>query len=140
MNRIIKWVIIVAANATFGFLIAVEERYDLIGMVSGIFTWTILYIILDFYLIKRGYITLSKKLTISTCIRIPLQFTGMDVFVGMAAVFTVEEVLGLTAPPIVEAYLLTLFTGFYLSIVCAVILSFLYLITHLLRGSNNNII
>lgn len=125
MNIYVKWFFIVGLNSVLGFLIG-HERNGLVhnvGMVSGVFTWYLLYLYLDIYLLKTGRQSISRRLFLSALLRIPLQFVAMvDMYAGLAAIFTVDF-LGLSDldNDFINSYSKTMFTGLYLSVICSVI-------------------
>lgn len=132
MKRMIKWLLIVCSNAALGFFLAMESGESLVGILFGILTWIVIYTVLDSYLITTGRQKLSWQLTLSTCLRIPLQSVlYIDMCAGIAAGFTIELGLGVIEGDVSAntlSYLYTLFTGFYLSLVCGVIMFFINLV------------
>ncbi|MDV7106155.1 hypothetical protein R3X26_17295 [Vibrio sp. TH_r3] len=141
MNILIKWVLIVVANSIYAFNVAVNSgEFVVSGIILGIATWIIIYVLLDTYLAKKGYVKQSKQLTISTCLRIPLQlFSIIDFYAGFAAINTVELIFPWVSSALVGTYLGTVCTGFYLSLVCGIILLFVHLVAWLAeRASKSN--
>lgn len=135
MNVYLKWLIIVSLNAILGFYFGYEaDNYpNQIGMIAGVLTWSLLYLTLDLYLIKQQKYLLSKRLTISACLRIPLQLIAyIEMYAGLFAMVTVEFI-GISDPlgkGFVEAYLMTFFTGLYLSCVCGALFLLVSLVDH----------
>ncbi len=128
-NIYTKWILIVSLNAVLGFILGYEDGgyVHLIGMISGVVTWFLAYLFLDKYLQKTGRKNMSRKLSLSAALRIPLQLLAIpDVYAGMAAIWTIE-MLGLGGVGVgggfIESYCATVFTGLYLSFIC----SFIYL-------------
>lgn len=124
MNIFIKWFAVVWLNTILGFLLGYNGRGEehLSGMILGVMTWYFIYVFIDYLLKESGREKESRRLFLSALIRIPLQLTVVpDMSAGMAAIFTLQ-VLGLDNEiEIVNAYLMTVFTGFYLSLLCGVI-------------------
>ncbi len=124
MNIFIKWFAVVWFNTILGFLLGYNGRGEehLSGMILGVMTWYFIYVFIDYLLKESGREKESRRLFLSALIRIPLQLAIVpDMSAGMAAIFTLQ-VLGLDNEiEIVNAYLMTVFTGFYLSLLCGVI-------------------
>lgn len=132
MNIYLKWSLIVGLNSILGFFLGAKWEYGWfqIGMILGILSWLLAYISLDKYLLNTGRTQESKRLSICTTLRIPLQLTIYpDMFAGWIAFATIE-LIGVKAfdSLIIEAYFLTIFTGLYLSLICTFIYFFLYAI------------
>jgi hypothetical protein len=126
MNIYMKWLLIVCLNAIVGFYFGQFDSgfAHLMGMISGILTWYFAYLYVDIHLRDTGRKQMSRKLMLSAILRIPLQLTVFpDMFAGVAAIGTVEY-LGLDffgSSEFISHYILTLFTGLYLSLLCSVI-------------------
>lgn len=125
MNILIKWFLVVWFNTILGFLLGYNGKGELYltGMVLGVMTWYFIYVLVDYLLRKSGREKESRRLFISALIRIPLQLCFItDFYAGFAAAFTVDF-LGLNSngDTLIDAYLMTLFTGLYLSLFCGVI-------------------
>jgi len=125
MNIYVKWLLLVGLNSITGFFLGYRpgDANFFIGMVSGVITWYFLYLFLDIYLQKNGFINISRKLTFSAVFRIPLQLTSIpDFFAGIGAIATIEYFqLNTFNSSFIESYSTTIFTGLYLSICCALI-------------------
>ena len=127
MNIYLKWFLIVGMNAVAGFFwgFGFDKGIDhLAGMVAGILTWYLAYLSLDVYLHEIGRLDISRRVVISTSLRIPLQLTLVpDMVAGIAAIWTCEELLGLNSEfsSFVFSYSLTLVTGLYLGVICLVL-------------------
>lgn len=139
--NIYKWIIIVGLNAVLGFLLGAKwhNLWFLVGIISGVISWLLFYIFLDQYLINTKRLQESKRLTLCASLRIPLQLTFYpDMYAGFAAIATIDF-LGFKAinNPAVEGYLLTIFTGLYLSLICAIIYSFLYVVAWMKKANDN---
>ncbi len=125
MNIFIKWFVVVWLNSILGFLLGYDGKgqEQLIGMVLGVMTWYFIYVFVDYQLKKSGCEKESRRLFISAMIRIPLQLCFVtDFYAGFSAAFTLEF-LGLDnyGNTLLTAYLMTFFTGFYLSFFCSAI-------------------
>jgi uncharacterized membrane protein len=130
-NIYTKWILIVGLNAVLGFILGHEtENYlHLLGMIAGVVTWFFIYLFMDKYLLKTGRTDMSRKLSLSAAFRIPLQFLFLpDVYAGLAAIVTLEflglHVMGGVVDGkwfFIESYFTTVFTGLYLSLMCALI-------------------
>jgi hypothetical protein len=127
MNIYLKWLLIVGLNSVAGFFwgAGLEKGIEhWAGMIAGVATWYFAYLALDSYLHQIGRLDISRRLVISTSLRIPLQLTLYpDMIAGMVAIWTCEELLGLGRgfSQFVFSYSLTFFTGLYLGIICAVL-------------------
>lgn len=125
MNMYIKWLLVVWLNTILGFLLGYNgqgEQY-FIGMVLGVMTWYVIYVFIDYLLKESGRERESRRLFLSALIRIPLQLVFVtDFYAGFAAASSLDF-LGLDhhANRLLEAYLMTFFTGLYLSLFCGVI-------------------
>jgi ABC-type Na+ efflux pump permease subunit len=125
MNILIKWFLVVWLNTILGFLLGYNGggKLYLTGMVLGVMTWYFIYVLIDYLLRASGREKESRRLFISALIRIPLQLCFVtDIYAGFAATFTLDF-LGLDrhGNALLDAYLMTFFTGFYLSLFCGVI-------------------
>ncbi len=129
MNIYLKWFLIVGLNSIAGFIFGsgLKGVEHWTGMVTGVATWYLLYLALDCYLHEIGRTDISKRLVISTSLRIPLQLTLYpDIIAGLAALWTCEDLLGLGRldngnSSFLLSYSLTMFTGLYLGIICLVL-------------------
>lgn len=127
MNIYIKWFLVVWFNTILGFLLGYNGKGELYltGMVLGVMTWYFIYVLVDYLLRESGREKESRRLFLSALIRIPLQLCFViDVYAGFAAGFTLEFLglnIHLHAGNLLESYLMTVFTGFYLSLFCCVI-------------------
>jgi hypothetical protein len=124
MNICIKWFLVVWFNTILGFLFGYNNQGDLylMGMIMGVMTWYLLYLCMDYFLKKSGREKESRRMLISALIRIPLQLTLVpDIYAGFAAAFTLEFLGVNSHGKFIDAYFMTVFTGFYLSLVCGVI-------------------
>jgi hypothetical protein len=124
-NIYTKWILIVGLNAVLGFILGHEtENYlHLLGMISGVVTWFLAYLFLDKYLQKTGRKNMSRKLSLSATLRIPLQFWFLpDMFAGIGALKTIHYIgLAALGSVFIKSYFATLFTGLYLSFICSII-------------------
>jgi hypothetical protein len=125
MNLFIKWFFVVWLNSILGFLLGYGGKGHtyLIGMVLGVMTWYSIYVLVDYLLRESGREKESRRLFVSALIRIPLQIICVtDFYAGWAASLTLRF-LGMNpdGSAFLEAYLMTIFTGFYLSLFCCVI-------------------
>jgi hypothetical protein len=125
MNILIKWFLVVWFNTILGFLLGYNGKGQLYltGMVLGVMTWYFIYVLVDYLLRESGREKESRRLFISALIRIPLQLCFVtDFYAGWAAASTLEF-LGLNSNEniLIDAYGMTVFTGFYLSLLCGVI-------------------
>lgn len=124
MKLLFKWFVVVWFNSIYGFLIGYRNQGKeyFLGMFLGVMTWYLIYVFIDYLLIASGKEKESRRLFLSAVIRIPLQLLAVDVFAGIAAVSTLQF-LGVVsnANLLVDAYLMTILTGFYLSILCGFI-------------------
>lgn len=125
MTMLIKWFVVVWLNSILGFLLGYDGKgqEQVIGMVLGVMTWYFIYVVVDYLLKESGREKESRRLFISALIRIPLQLCFVtDFYAGFAATFTLDF-LGLDnhGNTLLTAYLMTFFTGFYLSFFCGVI-------------------
>jgi hypothetical protein len=135
VNIYTKWTIIVGLNSILGFFLGSKwnQTWFQVGIALGVISWLFAYIILDKYLINAKRLQESKRLTICACLRIPLQLTFFpDMYAGILASVTVEFIgIKVFNSAIIEAYFLTIFTGLYLSFICAAIYFFLYAISEI---------
>ena len=130
MNIYYKWLLIVALNAVSGFFwgTQVTSFNSILSMTCGVITWYVIYLSLDIALLKRSRADLSRKLRISASTRILLQILVLpDVYAGMGAIFTLQ-LINMHANDFLGIYFLTMLTGLYLSIFCAIIFLSLYTI------------
>jgi hypothetical protein len=120
MKFFLKWFFIVGLNSVSGFwwgYIANQNPEHLLGMVAGVVTWYLIYLSLDYYLLKQGKTDISRKLVLSASLRIPLQLTlYADLWAGAAAIATLEF-LGLPngVNEFLASYSVTTVMGLYLS-------------------------
>lgn len=147
MNILIKWFLVVWLNSILGFLLGYNNKGELYltGMVLGVMTWCFIYVLIDYLLRIYGREKESKQLFISALIRIPLQLVFVtDFYAGFAAAFTLEFIgLNTNEHKLIDAYCMTIFTGFYLSLLCGVIFLLITAFGGLLesrkiRSFNNN--
>ena len=143
MNILIKWFLVVWFNTILGFLLGYNGKGELYltGMVLGVMTWYFTYVLVDYLLRESGREKESRRLFISALIRVPLQLCFViDVYAGFAAGFTLEFLglnIHLHEGKLLEAYLMTVFTGFYLSLFCGVIFLVITLIASWLESKRN---
>lgn len=143
MNILIKWFLVVWFNTILGFLLGYNGKGELYltGMVLGVMTWYFTYVLVDYLLRESGREKESRRLFISALIRVPLQLCFViDVYAGFAAGFTLEFLglnIHLHEGKLLEAYLMTVFTGFYLSLFCGVIFLVITLIANWLESKRN---
>ena len=141
MNILIKWFWVVWLNSILGFLLGYNGKGELYltGMVLGVMTWYFIYVLIDYLLRAYEREKESSRLFISALIRIPLQLCFVtDIYAGFAATFTLDF-LGLDrhGSALLDAYLMTLFTGFYLSLFCGVIFLLITFIAKLFEFKRN---
>jgi hypothetical protein len=141
MNILIKWFLVVWLNTILGFLLGYNGKGELYltGMVLGVMTWYFIYVLVDYILRESGREKESRRLFISALIRIPLQLIYVtDFYAGWAAASTLE-VLGLNSNEniLIDAYCMTVFTGFYLSLLCGVIYLLIIFFGKLFESRNN---
>jgi hypothetical protein len=131
--------LIVSLNTIAGFFWGghVEKGYQhWVGMIAGVLTWYIIYVVFDRHLIKKGLIEFSKKLNISAILKIFTQLTVYpEFFSGYVAYFTLDVLRKFVFTSMEDgfffSYLLTFLTGFYLSLMCAVIFGLVSLFFYL---------
>jgi hypothetical protein len=135
LNLCAKWFVIVWLNSIMGFLLGYNGQSNyLFGMVAGVMTWFVIYLAVDSYLLAKDREKLSKRLTLTAVLRVPLQITFYpDFMAGVVAMMTFET-LGLVKGGFVEAYAMTLFTGFYLSLMCACIFAVISFVNFLKKS------
>lgn len=142
MNIYTKWIIIVGLNSVLGFLMGSrwDQGWFQAGIIRGIVSWFLVYVCLDKFLINTKRFQESKRLTICTSLRIPLQLTFFpDGYAGIAASATVEFIgIKIFDSALITAYFLTIFTGLYLSLICAAIYFLLYAISKIKRVRANS--
>ncbi|PWQ95233.1 hypothetical protein [Leucothrix arctica] len=90
-----KWTILVWLNAAFSFFMALgnsaRTESAIAGMICGVFTFVVLYYLLDLRLLQQGKDTLRKWLLIGVIIKALTQFLpAIEIAAGMAAVGLVE--------------------------------------------------
>jgi hypothetical protein len=141
MNILIKWFLVVWFNTILGFLLGYNGKGELYltGMVLGVMTWYFIYVLVDYLLRESGREKESRRLFISALLRIPLQLVFVtDFYAGFAASFTLEF-LGSDrhGSTLLDAYLMTFFTGFYLSLFCGVIFLIITAIGNWLESRRN---
>jgi hypothetical protein len=139
MNILIKWFLVVWFNTILGFLLGYNGKGELYltGMVLGVMTWYFIYVLVDYLLRESGREKESRRLFLSALIRIPLQLCFVtDFYAGWAAASTLEF-LGLNSNDniLIDAYGMTVFTGFYLSLLCGVIFLLVTLIGNWLESN-----
>ncbi len=130
LNIYCKWLLIIALNAISGFFWGahVTSFNSFLSMVCAVFTWYIIYLSLDIYLLQRSRNDFSRKLRISASARIFLQILILpDVYAGMGAIFTLQ-LFNMHANDFFGIYFLTMLTGLYLSFYCSIIFLSLYTI------------
>jgi hypothetical protein len=138
-----KWFFIVGLNSVSGFFWGYRFNQDLehwVGMIAGVVTWYLIYLSLDHYLLKRGKTDISRKLVLSTSLRIPLQLTlYADLWAGLAAIATLE-LLGLPSRGIdfLASYCITTVMGLYLAIM-SLLIYIIITIIEIVRKPTNNI-
>lgn len=143
MNILIKWFLVVWLNSILGFFLGYQGNGELYltGMILGVMTWYIIYVVIDYLLRAYGREKESRRLFLSALIRIPLQIGFIsDFYSGFAAVFTLE-LLGLNTieNKLLDAYTMTFFTGFYLSLFCSVIFLLVTLVGNYLEPPKKSI-
>jgi hypothetical protein len=141
MNILVKWFLVVWFNTILGFLLGYNDKGELYltGMVLGVMTWYFIYVSVDYLLRESGREKESRRLFISALIRIPLQLCFItDFYAGWAAASTLEF-LGLNSNEniLIDAYGMTFFTGFYLSLLCCVIFLIVTVIGNWLESRRN---
>jgi len=120
-----KWIIVVFLNSLlglgFGHYPVTFEHIS--GMLLGIFTWCVVYISLDRYLINTNRLQESKRLYRSAILRGFLQiFVVVDIYAGMAALALVDFLQIKTyGSELIIAYSSTVLTGLLLSFLCSLI-------------------
>lgn len=118
---LLKWSFVVGFNSILGLYLAdISSFTQLAAVLSGIMTWCAIYILLDLKLLKQNRVDLSKRLFISANLRGLSQLTGIDILAGSLA-FLLIDLLKLSHFDFITYYLVTFFTGFFLSIVCGLI-------------------
>lgn len=138
MKTYIKWFVVVWFNTLLGFLLGYNNQGELYlaGMISGVMTWYFIYILVDYLLKGAGREKESRRLFLSALIRIPLQLAFVtDFYAGFAAAFTLDF-FGFNSHgnTLIDAYCMTVFTGFYLSLICGVIYLLISGIGHFLES------
>jgi hypothetical protein len=129
MKFYLKWFLIVGFNSISGFFWGYHVNKtpeQWLGTIVGVLTWYLIYLSLDKYLLKKGKVNASRKLVLSTSLRIPLQLTIYpDFFAGIAAIATCDF-LGLHkgVDGFFASYCITAVTGLYLGVICL----FLYIV------------
>jgi hypothetical protein len=120
-----KWIIVVFLNSLLGlgfghFPVTFEH---ISGMLLGIFTWCVVYISFDSYLINANRIQESKRLYRAAILRGFLQvFVVVDIYAGMAALALVDFMQIKTyGSEFIIAYSSTILTGLLLSFLCSLI-------------------
>lgn|GEM_PF-2843243 len=131
-NIYLKWALVVCLNAVVGFFIGYRGVHTLflLGMLAGIFSWYLIYLSLDLYLIKAGYVQHSKRLFLSALLRLPIELTVYpDMFTGALAIETVNALLpAVSKATFIVSYFTTMFTALYLSLMCACIFGLITLV------------
>lgn len=141
MKIFIKWFVVVWLNSILGFLLGYNGKGEehLIGMLLGVMTWYFIYVFVDYLLKEYGREKESRRLFLSALIRIPLQlclFT--DLYAGFAATFTLDFLsFDRHGNTLSYSYLMTVFTGFYLSFFCGVIFLIVTFISNWLESRKN---
>lgn len=134
----LRWTGVVLLNSVVGLYFGLgmsDTTGGYFGVVLGIAIWLVLYVIADYQLLKFNKPALSRRLTYSALLRSVLQcYPMLDLFVGLFAIGTYEwlfsasiNITGSSDPlphPRVRVdfnvtLILTLLTGLYLSVVCA---------------------
>lgn len=126
MNIYLKWILIVGLNSIAGFIWGnqiISGYQHWLGMLAGVLTWYGIYVMLDRSLIKNGLTEISKKLTISASIRIMTQITIYPEMLAGIVAFSIVEALAPASREgdFLHSYALTFFTGFILSLLCAIL-------------------
>lgn len=142
MNLYIKWILVVVLNSALGLFlgasIAGGSTQHMLGMIAGIATWSLIYIILDVYLQKKELHEASRRLLITAMIRAALQlFFYVDFYAGMGALYIVETFMGLSYMTnlFLFVYFATVFTGLILNLLCAVIYTIIYILNRYMKKS-----
>lgn len=144
MAILIKWFLVVWLNSILGLLLGYDGKGQdqVIGMVLGVMTWYFIYVVVDYLLKESGREKESRRLFISALIRIPLQLCFVtDFYAGFSAAFTLDF-LGLDnhGNTLLTAYLMTFFTGFYLSFFCGVIFLLITFIGNWLESRKDSLV
>jgi hypothetical protein len=123
MNIYLKWFLIVSLNSVSGFIWGTQgsDFTYLMGMISGVLTWYVVYLSLDVYLQKNEKTHLSRQLFLSALLRIPLQFLLIpDMIAGIGALHIIDY-FGIASFSFFASYAATLLTGLFLSGFCVII-------------------
>lgn len=123
------WTGIVLINSVVCFIFAFSEYKHFnehLGIVLGVITFIGIYLWLDYYLYQHQYLILRKHLLISSILKASTQFfIVIEMLAGSMAINLVSLVTAKYG--MLHTYLVTLVTGFELSIIVALLLSLIHL-------------
>jgi len=130
MQRYGSWAYIVGLNSMVGFTIGGDWFHGALphwmGMIFGVITWYFIYVFVDNIFLSSGNTYASDKLMRCAQLRIFIQLTWYpDLFAAILAVLTFQYLASFFGDYREDGfwffYFTTVITGFYLSIMCAVI-------------------
>lgn len=91
-----KWTVLVGINSILSIMFAsgmIKSMPNVIGMIMGIFTFIIIYSLIDTYLYDKRLDEWRKSLVIGVIVKALLQFTmAVEMFSGMLATAAVQAI------------------------------------------------
>lgn len=131
----LKWTVIVWLNAIISLIFAIEPNttvIDILGIVSGVFTFVFIYTAVDWYLIQMDKQNLRKSLLISTLLKALTQFYPMiEIMTGVLATDAIKYLIGKV--DFFSMYFATVLDGILLSIIVAFLMFFIELIRNIYK-------
>ncbi len=92
------WCVVVLLNAAVGLFFSFIQYYShlpaVFGIIAGVLTCVVLYAQLDIFLLKSGYVVLSRQVRVSACLRMFVQLMPfVDIAIGALALGGAKAVL-----------------------------------------------
>ncbi|MCX7086494.1 MAG: hypothetical protein NTV00_00415 [Methylococcales bacterium] len=127
-----KWTLLVWLNAAFSFSLSLgkyPQLFDRVAIVCGVFSFVLLYVKIDNYLLNSKRFQARNALLVSVCIKSLFQlYPGVELAAGIASTTFVAWIIGNIR--FISAYLITLMDGLLLSLIVAIITGMINFVMH----------